>query len=299
MGRTARTRVAIVDDDPNIRKLLQTFLAGCGYEVCLHPGGQSVIDSFAHDHPDVVLLDLQMPAPDGLAVLATLQGLAPETPVVIISGSSDIAQAVGALRLGAWDYVTKPMSDLEAVHHAVQVALERAEIARRKDLCSQEAAEHLADAQARSAELTQALAHAVDDSEKLRQQVQFLQHLLAAQRALDQNLTYQVDSGGNLLYISQAVSAWGHAPASLIGKPVLDLIHPDDRALAEHRLTERRTGARATRRLPLRLATGPDAAPDDQSSQGVKMLVWAQGIYAADTPTTMAYAGTVGTMVLA
>lgn len=299
MRRNGRPRVAVVDDDPHIRKLLQAFLTGCGYEVRLHSGGQSVIDSFAHELPAAVLLDLQMPAPDGLAVLATLQGLAPQTPVVIISGTSDIAQAVGALRLGAWDFVTKPIPNLEAVHHAVQVALERAEIARRRAGCLQEAADNLAAARTRSDELTGALAAAAGDNDNLRGQIHTLQNLLATQRALDQNLTYQVDPEGNLVYISQAISVIGHCPASLLGTPVLDLVHPLDRALAGHRLTERRTGTRATRRLALRLVPGPDAAPDAHGGQAVEMLVWAQGVYAAEPANTMSYIGTVGTMVAA
>jgi FixJ family two-component response regulator len=299
MRKTVRHLVAIVDDDPSIRKLLQAFLVGCGYEVRVHADGQSVIDSFTREQPDVLLLDLQMPAPDGLAVLAALQGIAPQTPVVIISGSSDIAHAVGALRLGAWDYVTKPMSDLGAVHHAVQVALERAEIARRQRHGLQDAGETLTAAQAHSDGLTKALALASAEKENLRGQIQLLQNLLAAGRALDQNLTYQVDPAGNLLFVSEAVRTLGHDPASLVGRPVLDLIHPDDRALAEHRLTERRTGARATRRLSLRLSTGPEALPGEHSGPPAQVLVWAQGVYASDPSNTTTYAGTVGTMVVA
>jgi hypothetical protein len=80
---------------------------------------------------------------------------------------------------------------------------------------------------------------------------------------------------------------------------VLDLIHPDDHALAEHRLTERRTGVRATRRLALRLSTGPEALPGEHSGPPAQVLVWAQGVYASDPPNITTYAGTVGTMVVA
>ena len=73
MRRNGRPRVAVVDDDPHIRKLLQAFLTGCGYEVRLHSGGQSVIDSFAHELPDAVLLDLQMPGLSGFDVVRELQ----------------------------------------------------------------------------------------------------------------------------------------------------------------------------------------------------------------------------------
>ena len=299
MRRTARPRVTVVDDDPCICKLLHAYLTDCGYEVRVHSGGQSAIDSLAHERPDAILLDLQMPAPNGLAVLAALQSVVPQTPVIVLSGSSDITQVATALRLGAWDYLTKPAPDLERVHHAIEVALKRAEIARHQVLRLQEGDDDLTAAQARSDELTAALARAAADNEAIRRQNLFLQNVLAATRTLDHALTYQVNPAGELTYVSEAFRNIGHAPASLLGRPVLDLIHPDDRPLANHRLTERRVGERATRRLALRLLPGPATSASQLCSPSPQVLLWAEGLYTTDSPTAMAYAGAVGTMMIA
>jgi len=99
-----------------------------------------------------VLVDLRMPEVDGLDVLAKVTSESPLTPIIVVSGTGVLQDAIEALRLGAWDYVTKPVQDMAVLEHAVAKALERAELLRRKETYSEELEREV---QRRTAELRQ------------------------------------------------------------------------------------------------------------------------------------------------
>lgn len=75
-----------------------------------------------------MLCDLRMPGMDGFAVLAELTKDFPDLPVLVVSGTGDLGDAIQTLKLGAWDYLTKPIEDLAVVDHALNKALERARL---------------------------------------------------------------------------------------------------------------------------------------------------------------------------
>ena len=77
-------------------------------------------------NPDLVLVDLRMPEMDGMEVLKWIRKNSPDTPVLIMSGTGILRDAVEALRLGAWNYLLKPIEDMTVLLHAVRIALERA-----------------------------------------------------------------------------------------------------------------------------------------------------------------------------
>jgi two-component system nitrogen regulation response regulator NtrX len=116
--------VLIVDDEPNIRRMLAALLAGEGYEVRDAPDGESGIAAAAEVPPDAVLLDLMMPGPlDGLATLARLRQRDPELPVIMMSGRAGLSDAVRATKLGAFNFLEKPLSP-ESVLLALITALD-------------------------------------------------------------------------------------------------------------------------------------------------------------------------------
>jgi DNA-binding NtrC family response regulator len=116
--------VLIVDDEPNIRRMVGAVLIGEGYEVSDAPDGATAIDRARESEPDVALLDLMMPgALDGMATLARLRQIAPDTPVVMMSGRAGLSDAVQATRLGAFTFLEKPLSP-EGVILAIASAME-------------------------------------------------------------------------------------------------------------------------------------------------------------------------------
>ena len=116
--------VLIVDDEPNIRRMLAALLAGEGYEVRDAPDGESGVAAATEVPPDAVLLDLMMPgALDGLATLARLRERDPELPVIMMSGRAGLSDAVRATKLGAYNFLEKPLSP-ESVLLALITALD-------------------------------------------------------------------------------------------------------------------------------------------------------------------------------
>ncbi len=131
--------VLLVDDEPNIRRMVGALLVGEGYEVRDAADGPAGVAQAVAAEPDVVLLDLMMPGElDGIGVLAKLREQFPELPVVMMSGRAGLADAVRATKLGAFTFLEKPLTP-EGVLLALASALElrqarRAARALREDL---------------------------------------------------------------------------------------------------------------------------------------------------------------------
>lgn len=117
--------ILVVDDEEPIRQTVRYYLEDNEYNVLDAENGRVGLELFKQKKPDLVLVDLRMPEVDGLDVLARITGQSPDTPVIVISGTGIIADVVEALRLGAWDYILKPIEDMSVLLHAVNKALER------------------------------------------------------------------------------------------------------------------------------------------------------------------------------
>ena len=106
-----QAHVLVVDDEPDIRELVQDILEDEGYEVEVAENGEAARAAFARRTPDLVLLDIWMPDIDGITLLREWSsGGVPECPVVVMSGHGNLETAVEATRLGAHDFVQKPTS---------------------------------------------------------------------------------------------------------------------------------------------------------------------------------------------
>ncbi len=125
-----RGRVLLIEDEPLVRNVLAMSLRAFGYEVLEADNGRTGIAALAAEHPEVVLCDLRMPEIDGLGVLEYARSEHPNVPVIVVSGAGLLADAVSALRLGAFDYITKPVQELATLDHAVRRALEHATLRR-------------------------------------------------------------------------------------------------------------------------------------------------------------------------
>ncbi len=113
------TRILVVDDDLQFRNTIVGYLEDLGFEIIEASGGSEGLELYHSDTPDVMLLDLMMPETNGFDVLDIVAKETPELPVIVISGTGVLQDALKALKFGAWDFVTKPIIDLEVLGHAI------------------------------------------------------------------------------------------------------------------------------------------------------------------------------------
>jgi DNA-binding NtrC family response regulator len=116
-----RPHLLVVDDEPLLREFLEEALRRCGHSVQLASSGDEALRRVSLDPPDVILLDIRLPGRDGITLLPEFRLLCPEAPVIMMTGHGTLESAVSAMRLGAFDYLTKPFSA-----EAVELAVDRA-----------------------------------------------------------------------------------------------------------------------------------------------------------------------------
>ena len=124
MTATSAARVLVVDDDPAILRTVQTNLRAHGFRVDVAQTGAAALESCARGHPDVILLDLELPDMLGFDVIRDIRSRA-STPIIVLSVRGAERDKVAALDLGADDYLTKPFGVAELLAR-LRVALRHA-----------------------------------------------------------------------------------------------------------------------------------------------------------------------------
>ena len=127
MHKTSAT-LLIIDDDDVVRASLAAYLEDSGFHVLQAANGLQGLEVFQQASPDLLICDLRMPQVDGLELIRRINALQVETPVIVVSGAGVMSDAVEALRLGAADYLIKPLEDLAVLEHSVRRALDRANL---------------------------------------------------------------------------------------------------------------------------------------------------------------------------
>ena len=115
--------ILVVDDEPNIRRMVSSLLAAEGHEASAAASGEEALAAVERGEPDVMLLDLALPGASGIDVLREVRHRFPNLPVVMMSGRATLADAVQATKLGAFHFIEKPLSP-EAVLLTIASAVE-------------------------------------------------------------------------------------------------------------------------------------------------------------------------------
>jgi len=121
-----KAHVLIVDDEPNVRRVLGTLLEQAGCSTTRAASAEQALDLVRAQDPDLVITDLKMPGMDGMELLVRLQGSFPEIPVIMLTAHGTIGNAVEAMKRGAHDFITKPF-DRDEVIELIKKALGQAE----------------------------------------------------------------------------------------------------------------------------------------------------------------------------
>lgn len=124
----ASKKILIIDDDKSIRESFAAHFDDLFYQVLLASDGTEGLQIFEKEKPDLALVDLRLPGINGLEVLVRIKNSSPLTPIIVISGNTDVKDSVEAIRMGAWDYLVKPVEDLSFLTHRAEAALEKAKL---------------------------------------------------------------------------------------------------------------------------------------------------------------------------
>jgi DNA-binding NtrC family response regulator len=122
-------KILLIEDEAAIRRVLVKILTeeSDSYEVTEAEDGLAGVEMIKKDDYDLILCDIKMPKMDGVEVLEAVKKIKPEIPIVMISGHGDLDTAVNTMRLGAFDYISKP-PDLNRLLNTVRIALDRKEL---------------------------------------------------------------------------------------------------------------------------------------------------------------------------
>jgi phosphoserine phosphatase RsbU/P len=214
------SRILTIDDEPLVREILTAYLEDSGFEVSEAGDGQTGIEKIRHEPPDLVLCDLRMPGVDGLQVLATVTREFPELPILVVSGMGGISDVIQALKLGAWDYVTKPIEDMTVLEHAIDHALERARLRRE----NREHREHLETVNEQLRQTVRQLREdesaarriqfqLLPENDKVYRHYRFSRHLLTSQYLSGDFVDYFAIDGDHLGFYIADVSGHGVSSA--------------------------------------------------------------------------------------
>ena len=119
-----KSKILIVDDEPNIRRILQMAFEKSGFEAAIAEDARAALSQLDSFNPDVIVSDVTMPGLTGYELLRQVKEQSPETPFILMTAFGTIPQAVESIRNGAFEYVTKPF-DLDHMKRVVNAALDQ------------------------------------------------------------------------------------------------------------------------------------------------------------------------------
>ena len=132
------TRILLIDDEDAVRDSMAAYLQESGYQILQASNGEQGLRMIDEHQPDVVLCDLKMPNVGGIELLRILADQHSTIPVIVISALGVMNDVVQALRLGASDYLIKPIADPEVLDHAISRCVEQGKLLRENQLYRQQ-----------------------------------------------------------------------------------------------------------------------------------------------------------------
>ena len=143
MNIFANKKLLTIDDEEALRRSISIYFEDLGFIVFEADNGRAGVELALLEHPDIVLVDLRMPEMDGLEVIHVLGKEDPDLPVIVVSGTGVLEDAIEAIRFGACDYITKPVTDMQILEHTVKKALEKSKLVAENRMYQEHLEEHL------------------------------------------------------------------------------------------------------------------------------------------------------------
>lgn len=122
--------VLIIDDEPSIRQNLSDYLEDSDIDTRTVSNGLEGLNAVIEERPDVVIVDLNMPVMDGYAFIKEVISRYDNLPVIVLSGVGLVSEAMKAIKVGAWDFLSKPISNMETVSYTIEKCMEKVRLIR-------------------------------------------------------------------------------------------------------------------------------------------------------------------------
>jgi PAS domain S-box-containing protein len=152
MAEVSAKEILIIDDDELITEYIKEILDNRNIKTRVAADGQEGISEYKQKRPDLMLVDLRLPDISGFDIISKIRKNEKNTPIVVISGTGTIEDAIEAIRRGAWDYMIKPFQNNNLVYHTIDNAFKRAELIEENRLYQEQLEQKVAD---RTKELTE------------------------------------------------------------------------------------------------------------------------------------------------
>ncbi len=222
--------VLTIDDEEIIRASFRELLEDNGYDVIEAENGSVGLNKFFERRPDLILVDMIMPEMNGLELLENVTRFSLDTPIIIVSGAGELKDVVKALKLGAWDYILKPVNDMDMLIHTIERALER----RRLILQNREYHERLEDKVAEQTMSLERAHHELQESER--------QYRTIVETAREGILI--LDKNRNISFITQrTTSMFGYTAEEMLHKNIVEFSDSEFSKIFDDKLTELFAGA--------------------------------------------------------
>jgi len=124
----SQIRILVIEDEDYARECISDFLELVGFSAVQARNGREGVELFGKYAPNIVITDIRMPEMDGFEILKFVRAYSSETPVIVISGTDSLDDVAQCLKLGAWDYIVKPVYDYGVLEMAVLRALEKKQL---------------------------------------------------------------------------------------------------------------------------------------------------------------------------
>lgn len=275
-----------IDDEKFIRHSFRAFLEDMNYEVFEAENGRIGVEVCRRVQPDLVLLDLRMPELDGLQVLKILIKDFPHLPIVVVSGVGIASDVIEAIHYGAWDYVLKPIQDLQILKHAITNALEKAQLLKDNKKYQENLEDMVVERTRKLEETNQELKREIKNRKYIEENLFKSQKMLSSILETVPDIIYRLNREGKINFISNAVENYDYNTNDFLERKIDDFIHPDDLDRSFWHLRTRRTGTRRTQNFEIRLFK------KEESRYCPTFMLESEGIYSDDNKA--AFLGTQG-----
>lgn len=241
-------KILVVDDQQKVLDSLERILAQHGYNVTPVTSGKEALRQLERQSFDLALLDLRIPDVGGREIMDFISARGIDTATIVVSGDATFEAATNALRQGAHDFIRKPYA-IEHLLRSVSNAV------RERELRNENKRIH----------------------ERLRHSERLHRYMVNS----SPDIIYILDGEGRFVFLNSKVEELlGYGPRELLGRPYIDIIHPDDVRVARFAFHERRTGARATSNFEVRVRRKDESTPSGHFEvTAVSVELSSMGIY--------------------